>query len=65
MMTEENKKVLDDLVYLAACAVNGQIPEKSRTDGIDLSLVSGMGLLCRLLRRPCGKTPCWTRTGRS
>ena len=39
MMTEENKKVLDDLVYLAACAVNGQIPEKSRTDGIDLSLV--------------------------
>ena len=30
MMTEENKKVLDDLVYLAACAVNGQVPEKSR-----------------------------------
>ena len=39
MMTEENKKGLDDLVYLAACAVNGQVPEKSRTDGIDLSLV--------------------------
>lgn len=39
MMTEENKKVLDDLVYLAACAVNGQVPEKSRTDGMDLSLV--------------------------
>ena len=39
MMPEENKKVLDDLVYLAACTVNGQIPEKSRTDGIDLSLV--------------------------
>lgn len=39
MMTEENKKVLDDLAYLAACAVNGQVPEKSRTDGMDLSLV--------------------------
>lgn len=39
MMTEENKKVLDDLVYLAACAVNGQVPEKSRTEGMDLSLV--------------------------
>lgn len=39
MMTEENKKVLDDLVYLAACAVNGQVPKKSRTDGMDLSLV--------------------------
>ncbi|MBQ6290046.1 MAG: nucleotidyltransferase family protein [Clostridia bacterium] len=39
MMTEENKKVLDDLVYLAACAVNGQVPEKSWTEGMDLSLV--------------------------
>ena len=39
MMPEENKKALDDLVYLAACAVNGQVPEKSRTDGMDLSLV--------------------------
>ena len=39
MTPEENKKVLDDLVYLAACAVNGQVPEKSRTEGMDLSLV--------------------------
>ena len=39
MTPEEKKMVADDLVYLAACAVNGQIPEKSRTDGMDLSLV--------------------------
>ena len=39
MTPEENKKVFDDLVYLAACAVNGQAAEKSRTDGMDLSLV--------------------------
>ena len=39
MTPEEQKKVADDLVYLAACAVNGQVPEKSRTDRMDLSLV--------------------------
>ena len=39
MTPEEKKKVTEDLVYLAACAVNGQVPEKSRTDGMDLSLV--------------------------
>ena len=39
MTPEDNKKVFDDLIYLAACAVNGQVPEKSRTDGMDLSLV--------------------------
>ena len=39
MTPEENRKVFDDLIYLASCAVNRQIPEKSRTDGMDLSLV--------------------------
>ena len=45
MMTEENKKVLDDLVYLAACAVNGQVPEKSRTDGRENDARTDPGLL--------------------
>ena len=39
MTPEENRKVSEDLIYLAACAVNGQVPEKSRTEGMDLSLV--------------------------
>ena len=29
--------ILNDLIYLASCAVNGTTPEKSRVEGMDFS----------------------------
>ena len=36
MTKQEYRKAIDDVIYLCGCAVNGVLPEKKRTDEMNL-----------------------------